>query len=356
VISQGWAVPAAGLPLAGFASYTRDTIRGRTQPNRVSWSVWAAAPLIAFFAELTAHAPPEIALVTLALGLGPLLVLIASAANRGAYWQLTRLDFACGSVSVLALALWSITRRGDVAVLLSIAADALAAAPTARKSWSHPESESPGTYMASGAGAAVTLLAVRPWSLAAAGFPAYIVAVCALITVLITVPRTAETRAAAAFTATIIPLSALAWAGLHIAAILLPPRPAAITPAAVAQPPHAARSVPLTRRERCLASAPPQAPLPPSPQSPAAKPPPPRSRRPTPPPRHSPRPSPTSKRSPSPSSTSPHPSPATSTPTVTPTPTPSQTYPSPTTSASPAPSPTYAAARARTPQGKEASP
>ena len=185
MISPGFAWAAIALPPAGFASYVYATLRGKTKPNRVSWSLWAAAPLIVFPAEIAEGAPLRTALVTLALGAGPVLVLAASFANPQAYWKPGRLDRACGALAAAALAGWAATRQGDVAIALSIAADGLAAAPTVTKSWSHPESESVGTYVASGAGAGLTLLTISHWRFASAAFPLYVMAVCAVIAALL---------------------------------------------------------------------------------------------------------------------------------------------------------------------------
>ena len=41
--------PADGA--AGAAVYLRDTLRGTTQPNRVTWLLWAVAPLLAAAVE-----------------------------------------------------------------------------------------------------------------------------------------------------------------------------------------------------------------------------------------------------------------------------------------------------------------
>ena len=185
MISPGFVWAAVALPPAGFASYVYATLRGKTKPNRVSWALWAAAPLNAFPAEIAEGTPLRTALVTLALGAGPVLVLVASLANPQAYWKPGRLDRACGALAAAALAGWAVTRQGDVAIALSIAADGLAAVPTVTKSWSHPESESVGTYVASGAGAGLTLLTISHWQFASAAFPLYVMAVCAVIAALL---------------------------------------------------------------------------------------------------------------------------------------------------------------------------
>src|SRR5262249_32783785 len=143
LISQHFAVLGAALPLAGFVSYIWDMTRGRAEPNRVSWALWASAPLIAFAAEIVQGTNMQVALVTVTLGLGPLLVRLVSLANGGCYWKLARLDVVCGGLSAAAIAAWVMTGRGDSAIALSIGADAFAAVPTVLKSYARPESESP---------------------------------------------------------------------------------------------------------------------------------------------------------------------------------------------------------------------
>jgi hypothetical protein len=192
MISGGFGWLAVALPLAGFASYFRDTVRGRTQPNRVSWALWAAVPGIAFAAELAQQVSLRTALVTLALAAGPAAVLAASLVSPEASWQTRPLDWACaglGAGALAALIAGTVTGRHDTAataIALSIAADACAAVPTIAKACSHPESETVGTYAASGAGSVIALLTLHRWGFASYGFPLYVAAVCAVIIVLVT--------------------------------------------------------------------------------------------------------------------------------------------------------------------------
>lgn len=189
VINQHFGILAALLPLAGFLSYARDVVRGKARPNRMSWSLWAVAPLITFAAELAQHASLDIASLGFALGFGPLLVVAASCKDRRSSWKLTRLDIACGSLSAAALALWAITGQGNIAILFSIIADFFAAIPTITKTYRNPRSESSGTYLATAAGGGITLLAIPHWTFTTCGFPLYAISVCTIIVVLITVPR-----------------------------------------------------------------------------------------------------------------------------------------------------------------------
>jgi hypothetical protein len=194
MIDPRFAILGALITLAGSASYARDTLRGKTQPNRVSWVMWTVAPLIAFAAEVSQGVGLD-ALLTFAVGFGPLLVVIASVLDPQAYNRLTRLDVFCGVMSVAALVGWALTGRGNVAICLSILSDLLGAVPTLRKAYTHPGSESAGVFVGGAVGSTITLLAIRPdaWGFANFAFPLYILAIDLVLSSLILVPRLRRT-------------------------------------------------------------------------------------------------------------------------------------------------------------------
>jgi hypothetical protein len=72
VIDARFAILAAVITVAGNAAYALDTVRGNTQPNRVSWLMWMVAPLIGFAAQVSQHVGLQ-SLLTFAIGFGPLL-------------------------------------------------------------------------------------------------------------------------------------------------------------------------------------------------------------------------------------------------------------------------------------------
>ena len=196
----------AVIGCAGTAVYLWDTVRGRTQPNRVSWLLWAAAPLLAFAVELRDGVGLR-SLMTFVVGFGPLVVFLASFHSSGAVWQVRPADYLCGSLSVAGLLVWLLTNHGTVALAASIAADGLAAIPTLRKSFSHPESETAAAYMAAAVNAALTLLTVRRATSAVIAFPVYILAIASIESVLIATrigPRLRADRAAP-----VVPIGAL---------------------------------------------------------------------------------------------------------------------------------------------------
>lgn len=172
------------LSLIGSASYIRAVIKGQAKPNRVTWVLWALAPLIAFAAEINAGVGLQ-SLVTFMAGFGPLLIVIASFISRNAVWKLTRFDFICGGLSVLGLILWLLTRQGDIAIVFAIAADGLAALPTLKKSFIDPDSESSFVFTLAIISSGLTLLTIDTWTVAHAAFPIYLLLICIVLVLLI---------------------------------------------------------------------------------------------------------------------------------------------------------------------------
>jgi hypothetical protein len=164
----------AAVNIFGAFSYIKDTVRGQAKPNRVTWLMWSAAPLIATIAALSKGISLAVLPVFMA-GFGPLLVLIASFVNPKSYWKLGTLDYTCGLFSVLALVLWGITKEANIAIIFAIASDGLAAVPTLIKAWKHPESESVVTYTTGLFNAITSFAAIKLWGFSELAFPIYLV-------------------------------------------------------------------------------------------------------------------------------------------------------------------------------------
>jgi len=179
---------AAIINLVGLGAYALDTLRGHTKPNRVTWLLWTIAPLIAFFAQISEGVGIG-AVLTLAIGLGPLLILLASFVNKSAYWKITKFDIACGSVSLLALLLWVVTGTGMIAIVLAIVADFMAGVPTIRKAYSHPETESSNAFLAGIIAAIITIFSLGSITFASLAFPLYLLLNGILLYVIIRFPK-----------------------------------------------------------------------------------------------------------------------------------------------------------------------
>lgn len=162
-----------GVHVCGTFAYLRDTVAGRTKPNRVSWFLWAVVPMIAFAAALTSGA--KFAAIPIFMsGFGPVLVFCASFVNKQAYWKITRFDILCGVFSAFALVFWAVTNNPAVAVLFAIIGDLLAGLPTLAKAWKHPKTETGLTFATSLFSAFTGLFAIPVWTFAQFAFPIYL--------------------------------------------------------------------------------------------------------------------------------------------------------------------------------------
>jgi len=188
MLDPRFAILGALIGFIGTATYAFATLRGRTKPNRVTWVLWALAPLIAFAAQIGEGVTYQAAL-TFTAGFGPLLVLLASFADRKAYWRVSHFDYICGSFSIVALILWLTTKTGNLAILFSILADGLAATPTIIKAYHHPETENGTAFLGGVFGGFITLLTINDWTFVNYGFALYIFLVCCLIFTLVQFPQ-----------------------------------------------------------------------------------------------------------------------------------------------------------------------
>jgi len=172
------------IQLFGAISYAWETFKGRTQPNRVSWLLWAAAPLIGTAAALVAGVRLAVLPVFVA-GFGPLLVLFASFRNKDAYWKLTSFDYACGAMAVLTLVIWLVTKDSLIAIIFAVLTDLFASLPTVVKSWKHPESESSSAYWTTIVSVVLGFFAIQTWHPTEYAFPFYLIFINTLIVLII---------------------------------------------------------------------------------------------------------------------------------------------------------------------------
>jgi len=176
---------SAGVSLLGGSAYIRDTLGGKSKPNRVSWSLWALTPLIGTAAALAAHADVWVTIRIFLAGFIPLLVFVASFINRQSYWKLTVFDAICGACALLALIIWGIADSPRMAILLAAIGDGFATLPTIRKAWAHPDTETGITYFTSFIAVLLVLPSIPVWNIENSAFQIYLLIsnICILIAI-----------------------------------------------------------------------------------------------------------------------------------------------------------------------------
>ncbi len=165
---------SALISFSGAFAYIRDMFRGKSKPNLITWGLWAFAPLVATGAALSAEADVWSTVRIFMSGFGPLLVFIAAFVVRQGYWKLSKFDYACGSLSLVALAAWLLADSPVLAILLAATADLLATLPTVLKAWRHPETETLYTYFVGLFTASIVIPAIPIWNIENSAFQVYL--------------------------------------------------------------------------------------------------------------------------------------------------------------------------------------
>ncbi|NLF88880.1 hypothetical protein GX563_08675 [Candidatus Bathyarchaeota archaeon] len=175
---------AAAFSLLAALAYIRSMFKGHAKPNRVTWLMWSVAPFVATAASVSMGADLAAVPVFMA-GFAPFMIFVASFLSKEAYWKLSPFDYACGAFSALAVILWFLTNDPILAIVLSIIADALAAAPTVIKAWHEPKTESIWPFLIGTLSPFTSFLAASTWSFSELSFPSYLISINLLLVYLI---------------------------------------------------------------------------------------------------------------------------------------------------------------------------
>jgi hypothetical protein len=154
--------------------YILDTFRGSTKPNRVTWFLWALAPLISSVIAVNAGADIWITAPVFLSGFLPLIVFIVSFLNNEAYWELRWFDWLCGAFSLIAFLTWLIASAAATAIIFAIISDFFAGIPTLQKLWHFPETETRITFVFTFLSFILAAFAIPIWNVENAAFQIYL--------------------------------------------------------------------------------------------------------------------------------------------------------------------------------------
>jgi len=167
-------IVSALLTIFAASVYIRDTLKGQTKPNRVSWFLWALLPLIGTAAAFRANADPWATVRVFLAGFLPLIILIASFWNKKSYWQLTSFDWLCGAFALLAIAIWLTLDSPKLAILFAAIGDGFAALPTVVKAWKYPKTETGITYVINFIAVLLVIPSIPIWNIENSAFQIYL--------------------------------------------------------------------------------------------------------------------------------------------------------------------------------------
>ncbi len=156
----------------GALQYFWLTLRGKVQPNRVTYFFWGLFPLIAFFAQLNTEIS-GVLWITLAMGVLPFTIVGASFLNADAYWEVQKRDYMLALIAVVSMVLWYITSNPILAIVFALVADMFASLPTILKCYTNPYSEDWRPYAINSFGFFIGVLAIQTWTFSEYSFVLY---------------------------------------------------------------------------------------------------------------------------------------------------------------------------------------
>ncbi|MFT5831924.1 MAG: hypothetical protein ACI9SY_000301 [Candidatus Paceibacteria bacterium] len=184
MLPEYFALVSTAIVSLGALQYLYLTVKGKVQPNRVTFLFWGLFPLIAFFAQY-AEEVSSVIWITLSTALLPLAVVAVSYLNPAAYWKLKARDYYLGGLAVFTILLWYLTNDAVLAIVLALTADFLAGIPTLIKSYTHPFSEDWQPYALNAIGFTLGIFAIQEWVVAEAAYLVYLAIITSVFTVLI---------------------------------------------------------------------------------------------------------------------------------------------------------------------------
>lgn len=157
------------LTFIGYVPYIRDIFKGKTKPHIYSWFLWGFVTTIAFALQLSGGAGIG-AYVTLAAAVLCIVVFILGLRLKGKR-DITLSDTLFLLLAFVALFLWLVAKQPVLSAILVTATDLLGFAPTIRKSWNNPHSETLSFYLLNSLRFLLAVLALQQYSIITALYP-----------------------------------------------------------------------------------------------------------------------------------------------------------------------------------------
>lgn len=182
--TQIWiALLSLSIGIYSYFHYYKDIFAGKTKPHRFTYFVWTLITAISFFGQSISGAGPGAWVMGLTvLACFGIFILSFKYGEK----EIVLADWLALSGALIALFSWIITRSPTIAAILISLTDALALVPTIRKSFQKPYDETAISYFAGGLQFAISLLAIRTFSIATAFYPASIALInCSFVCMLI---------------------------------------------------------------------------------------------------------------------------------------------------------------------------
>lgn len=175
------------LTFIGYIPYIKDIIAGKTKPHIYSWFLWGFVTAIVFALQFSDNAGIG-SFVTLAAALMCFVVIFLSKKFKVTS-EITSSDKFFIFLAFITLLIWIVTKQALLSAILATIIDVLAFAPTIRKSWKNPYSETLSFYFLNTFRFGLAVFALSNYSLITAVYPVSWMVINGLFGVMLVVRR-----------------------------------------------------------------------------------------------------------------------------------------------------------------------
>ena len=152
------------------------------RPVTSAWLLWYGIGALLFDTSREAGADWDTTLFPIFMGVvNPMIITFLSLGYGQYKW--TRLDTGCVIVCIVTIIVWKTTDSPLLGILGGVIADATAATPVIKKSWTDPKDEPVFPWAMFALGSAVNMFAVEKWVLKFWLFPVYMTVGSVIMTI-----------------------------------------------------------------------------------------------------------------------------------------------------------------------------
>ena len=165
-------IASAVLSIFAFFPYARDTIKGRTQPQRACWLIWSVLGSIALITQVVEGATESLWFAAIQVGWTVAIFILAIWRGTGRFLRAG--DEYILAAAAMGLVLWAFTKDAAYALVITISISLLGGLATTVKAYRAPGTETLTTWVVSWVAAACAVVAVGTLDWILLAYPLYL--------------------------------------------------------------------------------------------------------------------------------------------------------------------------------------
>ena len=174
------------ITFIAYIPYFRDIFNGKTKPHAFTWLIWSLLTAIAFVAQVSDGGGIGSVILGITAVISFIIFLIALKVGKK---NIVKVDWIFLFGALLAIVVWYITEDPFWSVILITVIDAVAFAPTFRKAYIDPYTETLSTFLLSGVKFIFVIVALEAYTTVTVLYPLSLVFANGLFVVLLIVRR-----------------------------------------------------------------------------------------------------------------------------------------------------------------------